>query len=49
MEIVEMKYITLGEEVSINGLNSRLYIAEERISYQEGRAEVVQKVVQRNT
>lgn len=40
--------ITLSKEVSVNKLNSRLDITEERTSYQEGRAEVAQKVVQRN-
>ena len=39
---------TLSKEVSVNKLNSRLDIAEERINYQEGRAEVAQKVIQRN-
>ena len=32
----------------MNKLNIRLDIAEERISYQEGRAEVAQEAVQRN-
>lgn len=50
MKVLEMKYITLGEEeVSMNGSNNILDIAEERISYQEGRTEVTQKAVQKNT
>ena len=43
-----MKNISLEIVCSMDKIYSRLDIAEERINYQEGRAEVAQKVIQRN-
>lgn len=45
--MLQIKYITSGVKVSMNGLNSRLDTDEEKMSHQEDRVEVTQGVVWR--
>ena len=47
MKMLQIKYITSGVKVSMNGLNSRLDTDEEKMSHQEDRVEVTQGVVWR--